>query len=141
MSFACRYNRGYGVATAPPAMTYSTLRPGQAVNATVTFNTDGTVVGTPGLGAPGVDTTHSWFTPVQAGVGSGFFIRITPTVGALTTNGASVFTALSAPVAITRNTSGGTATSCTYTVDISTDAGGVNIISTQTGNVITADGT
>lgn len=130
-----------GSVTAPPAMTYSTAKAGAALTSTVTFNTVGTVVGSTTGTSTLADTTHSWFTPPLTGAGNLYFLKITPTVGTLTTNGAAAFTALSGAIAITRNAALGVAQSCTYTVQIATDIGGVNIVSTQTGNIIAADGT
>jgi hypothetical protein len=142
MTFAAR-NIGLtaGQVTVPPSYTYSTAKTTAAVTSTVTYNSDGTVVGTTTGTSTLTDTTHPWFVPQQGGVGTGYFLRITPTVGSLTSNGASAFTAMSSALAITRAAGSGQVQSCTFTVDIATDAGGTNIVGTQSGNVITADGT
>jgi hypothetical protein len=131
-----------GVATAPPASDYECARGGAAVTGTVTYNTNGTVSVDPGLGTSGTNTTHNWFTPTTPNIGNLYFLKITPTAGALTSNAASTFTALSSNLAITRQSNaGGPLQQCTYTVEISTNSGGTNIVSTQIGNIIGADGT
>lgn len=133
---------GAGSPSAPPAMSYVTAKAAAALTSTVTFNTNGTTVGSTNGTSTTSDTTHNWFKPTTTGAGNGYFLKVTLTAGTpFTANGASSFTALSAPIAITRFAAGGADLTTTYTVDISTDAGGTNIVSTQTGNTIEANGT
>lgn len=65
-------------------------------------------------------------------------MKATATVGTFTTNGMSSFTLLSTAPSI--SVTGSLIKSCTFTLQVATDAAGTNIIATQTGNSINVDG-
>lgn len=110
--------------------------PGNSCTASLTVNSDGSVSGlaTPNDGGS-VPGTASWFLPNIAGIGTNYFVRITPTSGTFTANPASSFMALSSSRTVTRVNPTGTNT-VTFTIEISTDAGGTNIVFTSTGNIL-----
>lgn len=133
---------GGGGPTAPPATAYSGAKAAGSLTSTITFNADGTAPGSNNGTSTPTDTTHNWFSPTTTNIGASFFLRVTLTAGTpFTTNGAASFTALSAPIMITRFAASGANLTSTYTVEIATDAGGTNIVSTQTLNTLNANGT
>lgn len=103
--------------------------PGVLATATFTLASNG---GVSGSGSP-IDAStpgsDSWYRPNAAGIGSSFWVRFTPTIGTLTTNGAATFTQLNASRSVTKGNNTG-ANSCTFTIEIATDAGGSNIVFT-----------
>lgn len=101
--------------------------PGAAATATFTIGSNGSASG---VGAPNnltIPGSLSWYVPNVAGVGNNFWVRFTPTIGTLTTNDAPGFTALSSSRSVTKTNSAGS-NSCTFTIDIASDAGGANIV-------------
>lgn len=73
---------------------------------------------------------QDWGTPNTAGVGSGYWVRVTLTSGTFSASDGSGWLQLSTTRNWTRSrpTGGIGTTSCTCTVDIATDSGGVNIV-------------
>lgn len=143
LSMWAQFTGGGHVSLSPAySASVATISGPQIVSCTVTFNNDGTVTGSKtGVGSNGPAAQHDWYAPSGGTPGAVLYMRATPTVGTFTTNGMSSFTLISGAPAISVTSPSGAAKSCTYTLDVATDAGGTNIIATQTGNVITADGT
>lgn len=114
----------------------NTLPTGNSGTATITLNTDGSItksVAGTGSGATPTGPTQ-WSTFIAAGVGTGVWVRATPTVGTFTSNAMSAFTQLTSnlavvngPTAVDKNT--------TFTLDFSYDAG-ATIAVTSTGNTL-----
>lgn len=87
--------------------------------------------------ADGYYSTGNWGTPATAGIGSSYWVRFTRTVNAFPPSTADPSTGwlqLSANrgVAVYNGNNGGVATGV-YTIEISTNSGGTNIIATATG--------
>lgn len=112
------------------------LPTGNAGTATITLNSDGSItksVAGTGSGATPTGPTQ-WAVGVTAGIGTGVWVRATPTVGTFTSNAMSAFTQLSSnlsvvngPIVADKNT--------TFTLDFSYD-GGASIAVTSAGNVL-----
>jgi hypothetical protein len=108
---------------------------GEPGEATLTFFSDGTWDAYLGIGA---GKSGNWATPTTAGVGAGYWIRFTRT--AYVPNGASnsasgttgwlqLNSGFGQGVFVTR-VSGPGATFATYTIEISTNSSGTNIVAT-----------
>lgn len=109
--------------------------PGVNASASLTFNPNGAVSHNAITNDNSVAGSSSWHFPNVANIGVNYYIKFTPTVGTLTTNDAAAFTVLSAARSVSKSGTTGTA-SCTFTVQIATDAAGTNIVFTSTGNVV-----
>lgn len=107
--------------------------PGNLADASLTFNTNGSV--SAGLSSDGGSTigSASWYLPNTTGIGSSYYIKFTPTSGTFTANGASSFTLMNANRQVIKSASAGSA-GVTFTIQIATDSGGTNIVMTSTGN-------
>ena len=141
-ALALRLGMSTGIdgSSAPPAMVLDTGRVGTCTS-TMTFNTDGTMSTSVTVGgAIFTDTTHNWYTPTTASIGNTHWIQVTPTSGTLSINNLSSFVDISTTRIITV-TGVGAVKTCTFTVDISTSSSGTPVVSTQTTNIISADGT
>lgn len=73
---------------------------------------------------------QDWGTPTTAGIGSGYWVRVTLTSGAFSASDGSGWLQLSTSRNWTRNrpTGGSGKTGCTCTVEVATDSGGANIV-------------
>ena len=142
MTFMARVPYSAGSVTAPPAMNFSIAKVLATCTATTTFKTDGSITVFGSGGATTItNTTHNWFTPTTPSVGTRYYLKLTATSGTFTGNPAPTFTILSSDLAANVNALAGGTHSVTYTVQIATDAAGTNIVSSQTGNILSADGT
>lgn len=127
----------------PGSMTVQDLG-GSGVNGPrVQFGSDGTTSGaTTGTGSPSITEgwgNANWFQPTATGVGASYWIKITATSGAFTSNGASGWTSLASAVACTLTQSSGAGTSTvTFRIQIATDAAGANVVFDVSGNTMTS---
>jgi hypothetical protein len=112
---------------------WSDSPPGDPAVSTINFLSDGTISFSATDSDAGSTVAASWGSPTTVGIGSQYWIRITPTSGTFSTNGASGWTSLSATVSCTKQGNSGGA-SIIFTVEISTDSGGSTIVATSTGN-------
>lgn len=109
--------------------------PGNSAIATFSVNSDGSISGLGALNNLTTSGGNAWYRPNIVGIGSNYWVRFTPTAGTLSTNGAATFTQLNANRSVTKQGSTGAA-SCTFTIEIATDAAGTNIVLTSTGHVV-----
>lgn len=103
---------------------------GSGVTASIRFNTDGSITYTTSGGAG--TGPAAWFNPPAGTPGNGYWIRCVVGSGALTVNQAPTFTQLSANRTFSITVAGVAAASATGTFQISSDAGGVTIVSNGT---------
>jgi hypothetical protein len=99
--------------------------------AAIRFNTDGTITKT-GSG----NGSLSWFTPTSAGIGSSFWVKLTATSGAFSTNAASSFVQMSSNRLANLQQIGAGSAAVTFTIEIASDSGGSNLVFTRTGNTL-----
>jgi len=80
----------------------NTLPTSNSGSATITFKSDGSITrGVTGTGAAMTGSAPAqWAITVAAGIGTGVYIRVTPTVGTFTTNPAAAFVQLTSDQAI-----------------------------------------
>jgi len=107
-----------------------------AVNASVVFNSNGTVT----LSATPITDDASgptnWASPTTTGIGSSYWIRATATSGTLTTGTSGAWVSLASNVTFAKSTSGTGTSTVTFTIDIASDAAGSNIVFTKAGNTL-----
>ena len=123
------------ISLASLAGVYGTAYPGQTAYAELIFNSNGTIqYGTSDLG---MGSAGSWATPTTTGIGSSYWVRFTQTAS---TSGATeygsargVWHQISSTLyfGVSRTANG--AGYRTYTVEISTNSSGTNIVATKTG--------
>jgi hypothetical protein len=110
--------------------------PGSPAIAQIQFLPDGTITTATDDGDGGSTIgSPNWGEPTTSGIGANYWIRLTPTTGSFTTNGAASFTNLAGAVTALKSASAGTA-SVTFTIEIATDAAGTNIVLTSAGNIL-----
>ena len=99
-----------------------------SVSCTMSVGSDG-YIGFSGVAAGDLGG-QLWGTPQTAGVGVGYWVRVTLTSGTFSSSAGSGWLQLSTTRHWTRNrpTSGIGTTSCTCTVEIATDSGGASIV-------------
>ena len=85
------------------------INPDGTISSAVTAFDGGSLTGSP-----------NWYSPTNTGVGGSYYVKFTPTAGT--------------PYANTASTSG--SNSCTFTMQIATDAAGTHVVLTSTGNVV-----
>jgi len=119
------------ISLASVAGVYGSANPGQTASAGIDFNTNGTF------------TSGNWASPTTTGIGSSYWIRFTQTSSISTTtltgSGTGVWLQLNAvrSIGVTKNTNG--YGSRTFTIEISTNSSGTNIVATKTGVEIAAE--
>ena len=93
-------------------------------DASCTFNSDGS------LSVPGIGT-FAWFTPTQTGIGSGYWIKVSPTLGAMSVSPGAINTwvSLGSGVAIGIV---GTAGLRRANYSIASDSAGVHVVASST---------
>ncbi len=101
-----------------------------AATGRVAFNSDGSISYVGAASEAGAAGPVQWANSIQAGIGAGIFIKATVTSGALTSNPAVLYTALSSALTFTNGATTGTGTA-TVTFDFSYD--GVNSSLTSPG--------
>jgi hypothetical protein len=118
----------------------ATAASGTTAQARLNFLPDGTVTKTTTGTAGGSNGSSNWWLPTTAGVGSTFYVRFTATsgtwndsTGGSIASGAWVAMGAGLFVGQTHTT---LTVSCTFNVDIATDAAGANIIFRSTGNIV-----
>lgn len=118
---------------------YGNAEPGQTAYAEYGFFSDGDVIGYTSY----INTSASWATPTTTGLGANYWIRFTQTSSISTTtltgSGTGVWLQLNAvrSIGVTKNTNG--YGSRTFTIEISTNSSGTNIVATKTGVEIAAE--
>ena len=133
-----------GAPTIVPSLTAWSCR-GDGVSGNSTqgifyVNGDGTLSGG-AIGGTVTSGSANWATPTTAGTGNSYYVKFTVTGGTSTTNTASAWTLIGAgskQISKTGTVGSGT---CTFTVQIATDAAGTNIVSSGTGFVVGYDHT
>lgn len=112
---------------------------GGSSTASLRFNSNGTVTYTATASGTGSGSSN-WYIPTTAGAGNSYYIRGTPTSGTFT-SGPTTWTSMSgSPQFILTRVATGQST-VEFTVDIATDAAGVNIVFTSAGNFLSAENT
>ena len=102
------------------------INPDGTISSAVTAFDGGSLTGSP-----------NWYSPTNTGVGGSCYVKFTPTAGTPYANTASTWTSLATQQNIsvyTAATSG--SNSCTFTMQIATDAAGTHVVLTSTGNVV-----
>lgn len=101
--------------------------------ASCTLNTDGTCTNTPST------SPTNWYTPTTGSIGTGYWVRATATSGSLSSGTTGSWLQLNSARTWVRDNAGTEGTlSATLTLEIATDSGGVNIVATRTGIVLSA---
>jgi hypothetical protein len=104
---------------------------GNSAYAEININSNGTVTGT----GDSVSGSGNWGSPTTTGIGASYYVKMTPTSGTFDSNQASAWISLSSNrTAYLLNDFG--SYSCTFTIQIATDAIGSNVVFTSTGNVL-----
>lgn len=139
MSFACRpnYLNSEVVQPLPGGLVSSlTLSPANA-NATLNFNSDGTVSSS--HNGSGLDVSHNWHLNPAGGVGTNFWVRATVSAGTTPTSGT-----VDSWLQLSSNRSwanadavaNGLSVTSTLTIEIATDSGGSNIVTSGSYTVV-----
>jgi hypothetical protein len=109
--------------------TVSALVPAPSTaTAGVTFGTDGSISFN-GSG-PAADT--NWRRPTLAGVGSSFWVRATVNSGTLSSGTSGSWLQLNSARSWTKTSTGAGLLTCSITLQVASDAGGTNIVSSGT---------
>lgn len=104
--------------------------PGTAT-AGVTFGTDG-AISFNGSG-PAADT--NWWRPTAAGIGASYWVRATVNSGTLSTGTSGSWLQLNAARSWTKSSTGAGVLTCNITLQVASDAGGVDIVSSGSYNL------
>lgn len=106
-----------------------------ALTVTITFKTDGSITysGSASGAAAKVSGPAWWHSAPAGGVGTGVYLRVTPTTGSLTTNPASTWTQLTSDLAIVRTVNRYFGPAHTeFTVELAGGSGGSPLYVTST---------
>lgn len=119
----------------------ATAATGVTTQARLIINDNGTVTKLITGTSTGSDGSSNWWIPTTAGVGTAWYVRFTATAGAwndstggAVTSGAWKLMGSAQFVGMASTTSG--TNTCTFNVDVATDAAGGNIIFSSIGNKV-----
>lgn len=94
----------------------------------VTFNTDGSISFN-GSG-PAADT--NWWRPTATSIGASYWVRATVNSGTLSTGTSGSWLQLNAARSWTKSSTGAGVLTCNITLQVASDSGGANIVSSGT---------
>jgi len=104
-----------------------------SVNATFSLLANGTCNG---AATPITDTNDysaNWASPTTTGIGSSYWVRVTPTSGTFTSGTTGSWVSLSSGQAWSKNTTGSGTATVLYTLEISSSSSGTPVLVTKTG--------
>jgi len=104
-----------------------------SVNATFSMLANGTCTGSATPITDTNDYSANWASPTTAGIGSSYWVRVTPTAGAFTSGTSGTWVSLSSGQAWSKNTTGSGTSTVTYTLEISSSSSGTPVLVTKTG--------